>query len=144
MPNPPQRRASIVAASQQVTEFSGPLPPPDTLAKYDQVLPGLAERIVALAEKQSAHRQSLEVATVGGNIAAQACGQWLAFAIVLVGIVSGTVLIALDKPTAGLTALLTPLGTVATAFFVTRAQQASELARKRETQDQASRQPNVR
>jgi uncharacterized membrane protein len=114
------------------------------LAKYDEVLPGLAERIVALAEKQSTHRQSLEMATVGGNIAAQARGQWLAFAIVVVGIVAGTVLIALGKPTEGLTALLTPLGIVAGAFFVTRAQQAGELARKREIQDQASRQSSVR
>lgn len=32
--------------------FSGPLPPPELLAAYDDVHPGLAERIVAMAEKE--------------------------------------------------------------------------------------------
>lgn len=32
--------------------FSGPLPPPELLAAYEDVHPGLAERIVAMAEKE--------------------------------------------------------------------------------------------
>lgn len=34
--------------------YSGPLPHPETLAKYDQIVPGAAERIITMAEKNGA------------------------------------------------------------------------------------------
>ncbi|MGC9031129.1 MAG: DUF2335 domain-containing protein [Desulfomonilaceae bacterium] len=46
--------ASVLAA------WYGPLPPPQVLAEFDRVIPGGAERILALAERQAAHRQNLE------------------------------------------------------------------------------------
>jgi len=49
-------------------QFAGPLPPPGALAGYEQVLPGAAERIFAMAEGQATHRQALErVVVVGGH-----------------------------------------------------------------------------
>jgi len=40
--------------------FSGPLPPPEILRKFDEVVPGAAERIIKMAEDQSIHRKELE------------------------------------------------------------------------------------
>lgn len=40
--------------------FSGPLPPPDALAAYEKIMPGSAERIFVMAEKEQEHRISLE------------------------------------------------------------------------------------
>lgn len=40
--------------------FQGPIPPPDLLGSYEKVLPGLAERIVAMAERESDHRRTME------------------------------------------------------------------------------------
>jgi uncharacterized membrane protein len=37
--------------------YSGPLPPPTMFAKYDGVLPGAADRILAMAEKEQAIRK---------------------------------------------------------------------------------------
>ena len=37
--------------------FSGPLPPPSLLQHYEETLPGLAARIVAMAEKEQSARQ---------------------------------------------------------------------------------------
>lgn len=34
--------------------YSGPLPEPEALAKYDQIVPGAAERILTMAEKRNA------------------------------------------------------------------------------------------
>lgn len=42
------------------TAFIGPIPPPELLAKYEQTLPGLADRLVALAERESDHRRALQ------------------------------------------------------------------------------------
>lgn len=56
----PQKESQNTHLIQKTETFSGPLPPPDVLARYDQIKPGFAERIVAMAERQSAHRQELE------------------------------------------------------------------------------------
>ncbi|MGW4813236.1 DUF2335 domain-containing protein [Kitasatospora cineracea] len=43
-----------------VERHAGPLPSPSVLAGYEKVQAGLAERIVAMAEKEQEHRHSLE------------------------------------------------------------------------------------
>lgn len=40
-------------------EYSGPLPPPAHFEKYDGILPGAAERILAMAENEQKHRHQL-------------------------------------------------------------------------------------
>ena len=49
-----KRSVSIIA--RQASMFQGPIPPPEYFAQYDKVLPGTAERIVVMAEKEQAHR----------------------------------------------------------------------------------------
>ena len=44
----------------EFTALSGPLPPPEMLAQYEEILPGAAERILSMAERQAEHRQKLE------------------------------------------------------------------------------------
>lgn len=40
--------------------FSGPLPHPDILKHYDEIEPGAAGRIIAMAESQQAHEHEME------------------------------------------------------------------------------------
>lgn len=40
--------------------WQGPLPPPSTLAKFEELLPGATERIVAMAERQQEHDHFIE------------------------------------------------------------------------------------
>lgn len=47
-----QQAKSVVAMQQ----WSGPLPHPSALAQFDQVVPGVAERIVSMVEQEQAHR----------------------------------------------------------------------------------------
>ena len=46
------KHEQIIVSSQ----FSGPIPPPEALAKYDSVVPGAAERILKMAENEAAAR----------------------------------------------------------------------------------------
>jgi hypothetical protein len=48
-PNPPSR--SIIS-----THWSGPLPPPVELERIDQIIPGGADRLLRMAEKEQEHR----------------------------------------------------------------------------------------
>ena len=45
-------------ATQAETFFEGPLPPPDTLAQYEKILPGIADRIVKMAESEQQARHA--------------------------------------------------------------------------------------
>jgi uncharacterized membrane protein len=49
----------------QAISFSGPLPPPELLRKYDDLHPGLAERIIVMAEKEAEHKKMID-AIIGG------------------------------------------------------------------------------
>ena len=62
-------------AQMQMTLQTGPLPSPEVLEKYKAVQPDLPERIVAMAERQSTHRQAMEKKLVEGQVAAQTRGQ---------------------------------------------------------------------
>jgi len=44
----------------EVAQFSGPLPPPGVLANYEQAMPGAAERIFRMAEKEQENRHRKE------------------------------------------------------------------------------------
>lgn len=94
--NPPAQNSAITTVTQSVS-FSGPLPPPGLLAKYNEVIPNGADRIMAMAEKQGIHRETLESQIVAGNIASQARGSHYAFIICLVTIVGGFLLIGMGK-----------------------------------------------
>lgn len=83
--------------------WSGPLPPPRMLDEYEAVLPGTAERLLAMVEREQAfrHRQhesaaryrtwglflgwSLGAALVGGAIAAGMRGDWKVAAALAAG-----------------------------------------------------------
>lgn len=57
-------QAKLIRTSTRVEMHKsreGPLPAPEDFERYDQVLPGAAERILALTESTVEHRQQLEV-----------------------------------------------------------------------------------
>jgi uncharacterized membrane protein len=68
---------------------SGFLPSPDILEKYNSVVPGLADRIIAQAEKQTFHRISLENKLLICNIWKSFLGLVFGFLISSLGIGGG-------------------------------------------------------
>jgi uncharacterized membrane protein len=58
--NRPVKATSIHAEVQQ---WSGPMPAPESLAKYEDIIPGSAERILVMAEKEQGHRHDMEEKT---------------------------------------------------------------------------------
>ena len=46
--------------TRSVQAFSGPLPPPLAVREYDDIIPGGAERILVMAEKEQSHRHENE------------------------------------------------------------------------------------
>ncbi len=66
-------RAQIVKAVH-ASLYAGPIPPPEVLAQYEDVLPGLADRIMAESERQRAHRQGAEMTLIRNDARARMAG----------------------------------------------------------------------
>lgn len=88
----------VKAVSQQ---FSGPIPPPHILGDYDKVQTGFAERIIAMAEKEQAHRQGIEHQALSSEISIQKRGQIFALIVSLVILGGSMFLIYSGKEIAG-------------------------------------------
>jgi len=91
-----------------VQQYSGPIPPPELLAAFEKVVPGLASKIVQWKEDESNHRRQLELTELEGNIKLKnrrfdekKRGQVLGFWIGTIAIISGTISIIFDHPLAG-------------------------------------------
>jgi uncharacterized membrane protein len=110
--------------------YSGPLPPPEALERYNQTLPGAAERILAMAEQQHAHRLKLESRVVDSNISAQKLGTVLGFIVAITTIIGGIWLIYVGKEAQGLASVLTALAALVGVFLYARRQQKKDLANK--------------
>lgn len=81
--------------------YSGPLPQPADLQAYELVLPGAAERIMKQFEDQGAHRRELEQVVVRGSERRGDLGQWLAFVLMLSGVVGGCIVALAGEAKAG-------------------------------------------
>src|SRR5712691_11175858 len=73
-----QQRAALIA---QMEQWSGPLPPPAVLEKFNQVVPGSAARILKMAEKEQQHRVSYEREGLTATTGEATRGQYLGAAI---------------------------------------------------------------
>jgi len=61
----------------QVQQWSGPLPAPADLEKFNQIIPNGAERILAMSEKEQAHRIDYESKGLAATIQEFRRGQYL-------------------------------------------------------------------
>lgn len=112
--------------------FAGPLPPPAIFQEYESVLPGSADRILAMAEKQSAHRQDLETRALETNAYTARWGQRFAFVLGLLGIVGAVVLVVMGRTWPGLIMFFTDFFGLAGLFLWTEHRGRKELRRKAE------------
>ncbi|MFQ5709481.1 MAG: DUF2335 domain-containing protein [bacterium] len=109
-PSEEQGSARVVATA---SSFIGPIPPPEALAAYDQILPGCADRILKMAENEQkvSNEVDLKFAKYVGR------GQIFGFILGLVTIVGGILLIYVGKDVGGLTSLLSGLGALFWAYL---------------------------
>lgn len=105
------------------SEFSGPIPPPNIIKGYEEVLPGAADRIIAMAEKQSSHRQEMEKTMVEAESRDSLLGVLFAFVLGMSCIIASIIMVIFVPDNAGAIsgALIgvTGIGTIITAFLKT-------------------------
>lgn len=132
-----------VHPNQQVTHqemriFSGPFPEPAMLQEYESIFPGAAERIFALTESQSKHRQKIESRVIWSNIVDSKLGLILGSTIALSIIYGGVKIILAGFEIAGYASIVTAVVGVAASYWRASTSQKNELQRK----DQQSKKIN--
>jgi len=93
--------------------FSGPLPHPKHLIDYDTILPGAAERILAMAEKAQAHSAEMDRLIVQAQIDDQKRGMNYGLAALLLILALAFIFGYWDRPiTAGLFLTAAVIGSI--------------------------------
>ena len=87
-------KAAVVAAT---TTFVGPVPPPEVLRQYKEILPSTVEMIFDMSKEEAAHRHSLQNAQLQKKQEELSAyhsdvkrGQYLAFVVTVVAITGAT------------------------------------------------------
>ena len=116
---PAEKKVQTAVQIQQQL-YAGPLPQPEALAKYDQIVPGAAERIIKMAEKEMEQRHNADNLMTRNAIRTTFLGIIFAFLSVL--ILSGLVFYALYKgfDTVAATIAVGAIAAVASVFVFFR------------------------
>ena len=113
-----QQAQQLVQVSEtRVERHQGPLPSPETLAKYDEIVPGTAERIVKQAEAQTYHRHNLENMVVREHVSRSRWGLICGFIIALLFLSAAFVLVLAGHDAAGATIATVDIAGLVSTFL---------------------------
>lgn len=77
LPQEMRDEASAIFLAMEQKSFHGPIPPPEDLRGYEEVLPNASNRIMTMAEENSRHRREMEKIIIEGNLNLSKRGQWI-------------------------------------------------------------------
>lgn len=100
--------------------YSGPLPPASELRRYEEVLPGLAERIVGGWEEETRHRRAIEQRAVDEESRLLNRGQWLAAVLSTLFFAGSVYLVAMGHGIEGMAVVLAEIVALSTVFYLGR------------------------
>lgn len=111
------QKIKVMEIMARKEEYSGPIPHPDHLEKYEKILSGSANRILGMAENQSTHRQNIENKLLEAEIKYKNKGQNFGFIISIICIVGGIVMLFFGKNLQGLITLIGAVSMLISAFL---------------------------
>lgn len=121
----------ISVVKESMIAFSGPIPPPEQFEQYERILPGSADRILKMAEKQQDHRMAIEKEAITKSLNHNRRGQTFGFIAMLL-MLGLSVFFVLNgmKVWAGIIGSVT-IATLVTLFISGNVQNNKELKSKR-------------
>jgi uncharacterized membrane protein len=93
--------------------YSGPLPTSGEFQGYEQALPGTANRILVIAEKESEHRHNIEK----GELKIKGRGQIFALAISVLSLIAVGLSIYFSQPIASIAPTIIAITGLASIFI---------------------------
>ena len=115
--NKPQHNNVVM---QKAEMFSGPVPHPEIIEKYEKIYPGAAKIIFDQWEGQTKHRQNLERAVIETDNRKSMLGVVFGFIIVLIAIVAGVYTAIKGHPLFGSGLSVAGLALLVSAFITSK------------------------
>jgi len=106
------------------------------MAEYDAVLPGLATRVVQMAELEQKNRHSLQHKFLSSKAWTARVGQWLGFTISMSAIAAGTYLTTQGHDTVGGVIFGTTVIGIAIVFVTGKRAKSSQNERDTEAEEE--------
>lgn len=127
-----QRKAilGVFVSVKRSSSFSGPIPHPEILSGYNDVVNDGAERILTMAERQSAHRISLEDHVIREELQQSRRGQTFGFTLGLIGMVISAFMAYTGHETVAAIFGSTTIVGLVTVFVVGRRMQEKDIPEK--------------
>ena len=101
-------------------QWIAPIPPPQAMAHYEQIVTGSANRIIIMAEESRSHIHNMQKAALRSLVIFQTIGQIFGFSIALAGIYSSYFLAMAGHDLISGCALLGSVSTIVLAFLQTK------------------------
>ncbi|GLU54437.1 hypothetical protein Dfri01_38980 [Dyadobacter frigoris] len=126
---PQEKKEKLINFAMKVTRHRGPLPSPETLRQYNEVIPDLGERLVTMAEKEgdhrreiqrkdADHRREMDKKLVEGSLSFPKRGQMIAAGLTVFIVSLGSYLVATGNATAGTTIIVSTVVSLAAIFVL--------------------------
>ena len=126
-----ERLISLVKA-EFMTVHKGPLPDPETLRQYSEIIPNGADRVMKMAEDQLAHRIKIESKVIGSQTLESKLGQIFALIIGLSFLAGGVWVILEGHSVAGTILSTVDIVALVSVFIYGRQYQKRDLSKKKD------------
>lgn len=120
---------SIIVSSYQ--SYSGPIPAPEALEKYNQIIPDGADRIMKMAENQSNHRIRIEETVIAGQVKQSSRGQIFGLIIAFLTLGAAVVLAMFGHEAVACVLGGSTVISLATVFVIGKREQRLKLEEKK-------------
>lgn len=117
----PEQLAGIVQIVRTVEvsqSWVGPMPAPERLREYEEIVPGSAERILRMAESMTTDESAREDRLVNAEIESARFGRRAAAGLTVAFLAGAITFFALDNVPAGAVLLSVPVAMILRSFFV--------------------------
>lgn len=120
----------LIAQRIESMTYSGPIPHPQLLKEFNDVIPNGADRIMTMAEKQSGHRITLEEKVVNANNRDSFLGVVFAGVIALLIVLGAIFLIYNNKDVQGFSLLIGASVAYISVFLKSKSRDDKDLKEK--------------
>jgi uncharacterized membrane protein len=113
----PERIRDVLIRQDQIHVWGGDFPPPEAIERYESVLPGAFDRILAMAERQQAARDTLQLSALTAAASDARRGHWLGAGVAALGMALGVACAWRGQPWLGGLMVAVPVMSVAKALI---------------------------
>ena len=125
-------RRELAVFAGRMESFVGPVPRPDILRGYEELVPGSAGQILAQAQHQTEHRIAIERTVIESDTRRSRMGLQYGFVLSALAIGGGCLLVGLGHDWAGATIATAAVASLAGVFVYGSRERRQELRRKGE------------